>query len=215
MGAALLLLSGCGQLTPGTAAVVNGTRISNAEVKDLADAQCAAADQAAKSGQSQTMAVSRVKQQSLGLLMDTELSLQFAEAKGITPDKSLVNGFYGQLEQGIAGLPEQTRAELEDVFHRWAEGRAALVQAGSKATGQQASSSNLQQLLNAGLQARDGWLKNADISTDPRYAPSKEGYPGGGDSSVSRAGSDFAKGAGAQQPDPTWVSGLPASQKCG
>ncbi len=46
--AALLLLTGCDQLSPGTASVVNGTRITNDEVEAVADAQCVAADEAAQ-----------------------------------------------------------------------------------------------------------------------------------------------------------------------
>ncbi len=52
-------------------------------------------------------------------------------------------------------------------------------------------------------------------TTDPRYAPSKDGFPGGGDGSVSRASSGFAKGATATKADAKFVAGLPASQKCG
>jgi hypothetical protein len=213
---ALLLLSGCGELTPGTASVVNGTRITDDEVKDLADAQCTAADEAAKTGQSTTAAISRVKRQSLGLLMDIELSRQFAEAQDIEPQKSLVDGFYNQLEPGITPLPEEARTVLADVFHDWAEGRAILVQAGSESTGQEVSFTNVEQLLNAGLQEREPWLAKTEIETDPRYSPNENGFPGGDSGSVSRAGSDFAKGAGGDgEPDPEWVSGLPASQKCG
>jgi hypothetical protein len=212
---ALLVLSGCGEITPGTASVVNGTRITNDEVDDLARAQCVAADLAAKSGQSSSMAISRVKQQSLGLLLDTELSLQYAEDEGLEPQKSMSDGFYSQLEPGITPLPGKTRTEIEKVFGAWATGRAILVEAGSKATGEAASFTNIEKLMNAGLQARDVWLKKADIRTDPRYAPTEQGFPGGGESSVSRAGSDFAKGASATEPDPQWVSGLPANQRCG
>jgi hypothetical protein len=212
---ALLLLSGCGGLTPGTAAVVNGSKITNDEVNALAEAQCAAADVAAKSGNSTTMAVSKVKQQSLGLLMDTELSHQYADDEGIKFQKSISQGFYGQLEPGITPLPGKTRTVLTDVFESWAEGRAILVQAGSESTGQQPSFTNIEQLMNAGLQARDSWLKKAKIETDPRYGPTKEGFPGGENGSVSKAGSDFAKSAGAAKVDPKWVAGLPASQKCG
>ncbi len=214
--ASLVLLTGCGQLTPGTAAVVNGTRITHDQVTDLADAQCLAADQAAQtSGSSQSMAVSKLKQQSLGLLMDTRLSLQFGEDQDITAPPGLATAFYGQLEPSIKPLPEKARDVLVPVFRRWAEGRAVLVAAGGEATGQQPNQSNVDQLLQSGLEARDAWLKTADIETDPRYAPSPEGYPGGGDASVSRAGSDFAKGAVADQQEPEWISGLPAGQKCG
>lgn len=213
---ALVLLTGCSQLAPGTAAEVNGTRITDDEVSALADAQCLAARTAAKQGQQvTTLAESRLKQQSLGLLMDTELSLQYAADQKITPTPSLVTGFYQQLEPGIDPLPSSARTELSEVFHRWAEGRAALVEAGSKATGKATSFTNVNELLTAGLKARDSWLKGAKIQTDPRYGPAKNGFPGGSDSSVSRATSSFAKDATAAQSSPTFVSGLPASQKCG
>ena len=72
-----------------------------------------------------------------------------------------------------------------------------------------------EQLINAGLQVREQWLEDADVETDPRYGPDKDGFPGGGDGSVSKPTSDFAKGATAEQVDPAWLSGLPAGQKCG
>ncbi len=212
---ALLLLTGCGQLTPGTAAVVNGSRITHDEVTALADAQCLAADQVAEAGESQSIAISSIKRQSLGLLMDTELSLQFAREENIDVPRGLATAFYNQLEPSIKPLPAEARVVLEDVFRTYAQGRAALVQAGGQATGQQPSLENVQQLLEAGVGARDAWLEEAEIETDPRYAPSPEGYPGGGDASVSRADSEFAKGAASVEPDPKWVSGLPAGQKCG
>jgi SurA-like protein len=214
--AALLLLSGCGQLSPGTASVVNGTKITDSEVKDVADAQCVAADQAAKAGAGSTAtAMSRINQQALFLLIDAEISKQYAKDEGLKPSKGLADAFFSQFKTSLAALPEKPRTVLEDLFKNWAESRAVLVQAGSEAAGQAPSKDNLEQLLNAGLQARAKWMKDADIDTDPRYAPGKDGLPGGGDSSVSEAGSAFAKDAGAQKADPQWVSGLPANQKCG
>lgn len=212
---ALLLLTGCGAITPGTAAVVNGTRITNDQVNALAAAQCVAADRAARSGNSTATAISQVKQQSLGLLMDTELSLQYAADENIEAPRSLAQAFYSQLEPSITPLPSKERTVLTDVFTNWARGRAVLVTAGSQATSQAPSSDNIDQLISAGLQKRTSWLKSAKIETDPRYAPSERGFPGGGDGSVSRAGSDFAKSAGSSKPDPKFVAGLPASQKCG
>lgn len=212
---ALLLLTGCGQLSPGTASNLNGTRITNDEVNDLAAAQCVAADRAAKTGNSTTMSISSVKQQSLGLLMDTELSMQYAKDQGITPELSLSKGYYSQLEPGITPLPGKARTVLTNVFENWAKGRAILVQAGSRSTGETPSLTNLDKLINAGLQDRTSWMKKSKIETDARYAPTKDGYPGGGDGSVSRAVSDFAKGATATKANAKFVAGLPASQKCG
>jgi hypothetical protein len=185
-------------------------------VTDLADAQCVAAERAAESGnQSVPTAVSRVKQQALGLLIDTELSLQYGKEEGIKPSRVLYDGFYKQFDPIISTLPGKTQTVLTDVFQRWSKGRATLVQAGTKATGLEWTLQNTEQLVTAGLEDRAKWLEDSDITTDPRYAPTEQGFPGGGDGSVSRAGSDFAKGAAATESDPSWVSGLPADQKCG
>jgi hypothetical protein len=213
--AALLLLTGCDQLSPGTASMVNGTRITKDQVEAVADAQCVAADLAAKGGGSAATAMSRVHQQSLFLLIDAELSKQYAEAEGLKPSEGLADAFFSQFKNSLASLPKKPRTVLEDLFKDWADSRALLVQAGSDATGQQPSQDNLEQLLNAGLAARAKWMQTADVETDPRYAPGEDGLPGGGDSSVSQPGSDFAKDAGAEEADPQWVGGLPANQKCG
>ena len=213
--AALLLLTGCDKLTPGTASVVNGTKITDAEVQDVADAQCVAADEAAKAGGATATAMSRIHQQALYLLIDAEISKQYAEDEGLKPSQGLADAFFSEFETSLAALPEKPRTVLEDLFTDWAESRAVLVQAGSEATGQAPSKDNVEQMLNAGLQARAKWMQDADIDTDPRYAPGKDGLPGGGDSSVSEPGSDFAKDAGAQEADPEWVGKLPDSQKCG
>lgn len=211
---ALLVLTGCGQ-APGTASTVNGTRISDEEVNDLADAQCRLREDLTEGGAAPVIAASRVQQESLSLLIDTELSQQFGKSEGLSPDALLARAFLGQVEPFFERLPEQPREELTDVFGEWAEGQALLVQVGSEATGEEISLEKTEQLLNAGLQERDGWAEEVDIETDPRYAPDEQGRPGGGDGSVSRPGSDFAKSAGAEEADPEWVGTLPANQKCG
>ena len=213
--AALLLLTGCDQLSPGTASMVNGTRITKDEVESVADAQCVAADEAARGGGAGATAMSRVHQQSLFLLIDAEISKQYAEDEGLKPSKGLADAFFSEFESSLAELPEKPRTVLEDLFKDWADSRAVLVQAGSEASGQPPSQDNVEQLLNAGLQQRAACMQKAEIETDPRYAPGEDGLPGGGDSSVSQPGSDFAKDAGAEEADPEWVGGLPANQKCG
>ena len=215
MLAALLMLTGCDQLAPGTASVVNGAKITDAEVQDVADAQCVAADEAAKAGGGTATALSRIHQQSLYLLIDAEISKQYAEKEGLEASKGLVDAFFSEVKDSLAALPQKPRTVLEELFTDWAESRAVLVEAGSRATGQAPSEQNVEQLLNAGLQERAQWMKDAEINTDPRYAPGEDGLPGGGDISVSEPGSDFAKDAGAQEADPKWVATLPANQKCG
>lgn len=213
---ALLLLSGCGELTPGTASVVNGTKITNDQVNALSDAQCVLRGTLTKAGSAPATSAARVRQESLGLLMDAELSQQFGKSEKVTADKVLAAGFLGQVEPVFKPLPRNSREEFTSVFEEWSKGRAILVQIGAESTGTTPTLQNLDQLLNAGLQARDAFLKKSDIDTDPRYAPDKDGFPGGGgDGSVSKASSAFAKGGSAAELDAKWVTGLPASQKCG
>lgn len=212
--AVLALLTGCGELTPGTASVVNGHRITVTEVDDLVKAQCTGAEQATRQGQDATMALPQVRQRSLGLLIDSEVNRQFAEARHLTPDPRFANGFFAQFQSSIQSLPESARAELTKVFREWARGRAILVAAGSRATGQAADPSNYDQMMKIGFEERSKWLGGITIDTDPRYGPGKDGFPSG-NGSISRPVSDYAKKASASQADPSWLASLPASQKCG
>lgn len=215
LGAGGLLLTGCSGLTPGTAAVVDGTRITSASVDRLAEAQCGAIEQAAQQGQSQPVPLSRIKQQSLQLLLDIEVDEGFAEDEGIRPPRSLVSFIDRQLQTQVQNLKGSPGEVLGQTLERYAASRAAVVQAGAEATGQEASPDNLDQLVNAGLERRDAWLEKADVDTDPRYSPDADGTPGAGSGSVSAAASDFAKQGSAEQADPAYVASLPASQKCG
>jgi hypothetical protein len=215
MGTAVVL-GGCGSVPPGAASVINGTSISRSDVNELAAAQCAGITQASSSGQ-QTQATPRrqLTQQALTLLMDIELNLQYGEAEHISPRPAAAAATYSQVDPLIKRLPKKYQSFMSDTFHRWAEGRDVITQAGEAATGQQPTANNADQLLQAGYQKREPWLKKSDIHTDPRYGPSDVGWPGGSDPSVSKAVSSFARSAGKSQPDPAWVGDLPASQKCG
>ena len=212
-----LVLGGCGSVPPGAASVIDGTTITHHDVTELADAQCAVIEEAAKTGQQQAQEAARkqVVQQSLSLLMDIELSLKYGESEDVKPRPQQVAAAYSQVDPLIKGLPEKYQDFMSDTFHRWAEGRDVLTQVGQKATGQEDTPANSEALLNAGYQKREPWLKTVDIDTDPRYGPAGVGWPGGTDPSVSKAVSDFAKSADKQQPDPAFVSALPANQKCG
>jgi hypothetical protein len=217
LGAALTL-GGCGSLPPGAAAVVDGTTIKHSEVTDLAEAQCAGIKQAARTGQAQEQVTPRKQlvQQALSLLMDVELSLKYAESVDVSPRPRQVAATYAQIEPLIETLPEQHRDYTSEVFRHWAEARDVLTQIGMRATGQQDTPANSQNLINAGYERREPWLEKVEIHTDPRYGPAAGvAWPGGGDPSVSKAVSKYAKDADKDQPGQAFLSALPASQKCG
>ena len=212
---AALVLTGCGTLPPGAAAVVDGTKITNSDVQELADSQCAGAELSAKTSQAQTVTRKQLSQRSLRLLMDIELSLKYAKEEGLEPRADSSSAIYTQVEPLIKALPKKHQESTAATFHRWADATDVLIQAGEQATGKKETAQNQQDLLNAGYQRRESWRKKVDIEIDPRYGPSDDGWPGAGDGSVSEASSSFAKDADAEQPDPSWMSTLPASQKCG
>ncbi len=214
-GCAALVLSGCGTVPPGAAAVVDGTKITNSDVEELADSQCAGAELAADTPQPQTITRKQLNQRSLRLLMDIVLSLKYAEKEGLSPRPDSAAAIYAQVEQLVKALPKKHQESTAATFHRWADATDVLIQEGERATGQKETPQNQQDLLNAGYQKREAWRKKVEIEMDPRYGPSDEGWPGSGDGSVSKASSSFAKDANAEQPDATWIGTLPASQKCG
>lgn len=213
--AASLLLSGCGTLPPGAAAVVDGAKITRTQVTDLADAQCAGVAQAAKQGQTAAVSRKQLTQRALGLLIDVKLNLAYGKSLGLSPRPTETAKDFAQIDPLIQALPAQYRTNVAEVFHGWADGRDLIAQVGEKETGKTLSSTTSEEILNAGYQKRESWIKTIKIDTDPKYAPGKIGWPGEGDSSVSEPVSSFAKGATAQSPKATFVDALPSAQRCG
>ena len=213
----LLALSGCGDSRPpGAASVVNGHTITTQQVDDLAAAQCAGVEAAAKQGQGQAVPRKQLTQRALGLLIDIRLNLDYGASLGLHPRPGQVATDFAQVEPLINALPAKYRADLTSVFHDWARGRDMVEQVGEASTGTTATTANAEQVLNAGYAKRETWLKkDASINTNPVYAPGKIGWPGEGDSSVSKPVSSFAKSASKAQPSAAFVAGLPAGQRCG
>lgn len=212
---ALLVLTGCGEISPGTASVVNGTRITTEQVTALAESQCTGVAAAVKQQQTQAAARKRLEEGALSLLIDIQLNKDFAESLELEPRPDAVAAIYAQVDPLIQTLPEKQRPVTEGVFRRWSEARDLLTQVGERASGQRATPENAENLVNLAYQQRDQWLEKIEVVTDPRYAPNEKGFPGQGDGSVSRPTSDFAKAATATEPDQEWVNDLPAKQKCG
>lgn len=216
VAAALLLLAGCGgDVSPGTASVVNGTTITTSQVNELTDAQCAGVALAAKSQQAQAGSRKQIARGALSLLIDTQLNLDFAKTLGLDPNPTTEALIYSRVDPLIQALPKKDRAVTEQVFHRWAKARDLMTQVGAIATGQAVTADNEDTILNAGYAKRQSWLKDIKVETDPIYGPTKEGFPGAGDGSVSKASSSFAKSGAAATEAPAWVSELPANQRCG
>jgi uncharacterized lipoprotein YajG len=211
--AATLALSGCGAMHPGAAAVVDSTSISMAQVDALARGVCSASkNQTSTTG---PMPSRNARQVAVQILVDSELSRQFGEKRGITPNPSMVSAAEAQFAQSIDALPPGQRADFRQAVRESAEGQLTVVEAGRRsleAQGAQNISQN--QALAEGSRLRQQYERGIEVEVDPRYGAWTKGnlQPGGAELSVpvsaqARAG-DNAK------PPASWVTQLPASQKC-
>ncbi len=205
VGVALLLLSGCSGsgLPPGTASDVNGTRITTTRVSDVAAAQCDLRDVLTKKQLAPAITAAQVNRESLSLLMDTELTKQFGASEDIKPDPLLSEAFLGRVQPLFTDLPADSKALMTEVFTRLGghpldprRGRerrdraeAHVQQPGQAPRGRPAG-------------CAQKWLKKAEITTDPRYGPDKDGYPSRDSASVSKARSTFAVDSEKETPVP-------------
>lgn len=207
------VLTGCSGVNPHTVAVVDGSRISTQDVKDLAEARCAALDHA--QGKTDPVSRSQVNTQTVSFLLDTALNVQYGKSLHLTPRREIVDALMQQPEQIARLVPAGYRKVLLDDFHTWAEGRDLLIQAGEKASGQPFSPQNANNLALAGLAARKKWEKHVTVSIDPRYGVDSKGEPTNDNGSVSEAASTFAKTSAKSNQSRSFVESLPASQRCG
>ena len=210
---AALALSGCG-LHPGAAAVVGDTTITGAEVDDAAAALCSANITGAKAqGQPAPDLASRgARQAAVQLLVDTELSHQFGEDKGVDPARSQVSAALQQNRQTLDLLPESRKPAFEDLLRSYAEGQLMLIEIGRQSLADSAADDNA--ALSEGTKLRNKWAKSVDVEVDPRYGTYDQGTLTPASGSLSVPVSQRATAGANADPAASWVAGLPMSQKC-
>ena len=128
--------------------------------------------------------------------MDIELNLQYGESRGHhRRARRRSAATYAQVEPLIKALPAKYQRLHERHLPPLGRGpRHARPRSASRPPASSRRASNAEQLLNAGYQKREPWLKTVDIDTDPRYGPAGVGWPGGADPSVSKAGLALRQG---------------------
>ncbi len=114
--AAALLLSSCGQDTPGMAADVDGTTISDSKVDDFALVLCALGG---LPGQTDAGTPSKdARFRSLQILLGNQLALDVADVDNV--DQAAVNAAVQQLNGGRENVPENVRATFDQVVEEYA-----------------------------------------------------------------------------------------------
>lgn len=212
LAAGMALLAGCGT-HPGAAAVVGSDTISQEEVDDVAQAVCAANLATAKA-QNQPLprlATRGAREVALQMLLDAELSHQFAETKDVTANPQQVSQALASNEAGFALMPAQEREDLRNALRGFVEGQLMLMEIGRQSLGADTSQD---EAIAEGSRLRDQYVKELDVEVDPRYGSYQNGALTRGDEQLSVAQSTTARAGDKAQPDQGFVEALPASQKC-
>ncbi len=213
--AAAFALGACSD-HPGTAAVVGSDSISQSRLDDVATALCAAQGGAGQSGSGQDLSSRAARQGALDVMINSSLSKQYADSLGVEADQEQVSAAVTANKATIDALPSRERSAFTTTLTDYAEGQLALIEVGQQAL-RKAGTANptQQQALTEATRLRAEWAaKNADVSVDPRYGSYRKGALAAGSGSLSVPVSSGAKAGAKATPAPTWVSALPANQKC-
>lgn len=210
--AVVLGLAGCGT-HPGSAAVVGDVSIGQDQVDDAATALCAANISGARAqGQPAPELASRgARSAALQILIDTELSEQYARSEDISPSARAVSEIIAQNGRGIAQLPPSVRPAFRSLLTGFAESQQVLQQAAAQRVGGQVPA---EQLLAEGARLRQQWARGVTIDVDPRFGEWRRDALAAGSGSLSVPVSDSAVAGANPNPAADFVADLPASQKC-
>jgi hypothetical protein len=210
--AATMAVTGCG-VNPGAAAVVGPETITHDEVDDIALAVCSANLATARVSNQPlpTLASRGAREVALQILVETELSHQFGEERGVEATGQQVSQAVAQNESGLALLPPEQREDFRTVLREYASGQLVLAEIGRRSLGGNVSED---QAIAEGQRLRSEFVEDVEVEIDPRYGSFEDGRFTRGGSSLSVPVSDAARAGSQAQPGDAFVAALPASQQC-
>ena len=205
-----LLLSSCGALHPGAAAVVGDKTIPMSKVDQVAGDYCKAITKQLQ-GDSQVVPLNFFRGGVAGSLALRAVASQLAEKYGVQPE-SVYDHKVTDLQKATVNVPEEYREAVIEV-----ESTSAYVEGVQAAIGAQANPDlGYIESQKAGQAIFDDWLSQHPVTFDPSLGVAiKKGAITREDGSLSYAIGAQAKSGAAQNPDPQYSSSLPSSHRCG
>lgn len=211
--ATALLLSSCGGTAPGVAATVEGDRITDQKVDEFAQVLCSLGGLPETEGGTPTRAA---RFNSLQILVSNQLAAHVADVDDV--DQAGVQQIVQSLNQGRSLVPEDVRDTFDEVVQEFAVAEQAIVELGRKSLGSEGQggdpATDDEAARAEGNRLRSEFAAEADIEVDPRFGTVEDGVVKPADGSLSVPVSDLAVKGAAEEPDGTFVSQLPATQKC-
>jgi len=218
-GTAMLALTGCAP-TANVAARVGDATVTTAEVDFLSRMRCIGLDKTAEdpsqAGNAQMAATAQIRTGMVNTLVQSELNRQLAARDHLTYDKATLRSVLQQYATLVEQVPAEDRDEFSEVLEGIFRGQLEVYTlAQSQFASQGVVNPTQDQVDQAVAAIQDKFRKTVDIEVNPQYGADDTGVAGAVDPSLSLAVSSFAKSSVSATPDATWVSKLPADQRCG
>ena len=210
MVAAGVLLSSCGALHPGAAAVVGDTTITMSKVDQVAGDYCHAITKQLR-GDAQVVPLNFFRGGVAGSLALRAAAEQLAAEYGVQP-AAVYDHEITDLQKRTVNVPEEYRDAVIEV-----ESTSAYVEGVQAAVGAaQDPKLGYIESQKAGQSIFNDWLAQHEVTFDPSLGVSlKKGNITREDGSLSYAVGAAAKGGAAANPDHQYSSALPSSHRCG
>ena len=224
VAAAVLLLTACGSsigIHPGSAAVIGDRTLSMSKIDDTAKLYCQvyiASSQQSQQGQSGPVPMGLFRSFVAGSLAKRLLGQELADQYHVQPASGYQSQI-SQIQQAFASAPAGQRQAAIDVAGSDAYLQNVQVAVGQQLTGNEGQSdADIKAALQRGEVATQDWLKDHDTFIDPVFDVAVDGgrftrvqdqtsYP------LSALASAGAQATPA--PDSSYISALPAAQRCG
>ena len=215
LGAAGLVLSGCGSATPGVAISVGDEEISTGRVDSAASHMCTALSEQFES-EGTTVPMGFVRQGVVQLLALRAQAEQIADEYGVEPGSTYSNDV-SQRELTAAEMPADVRDDYVELTSANALAQDVLEQVGRiRLEEQGVSDPTLEQISQAGVDVFNVWPDANGVDIDPRYGlESRDGVLTPVDTNLSVAVSDTARSGLSEEPDAAYAQTLPMTHRCG
>jgi hypothetical protein len=205
-----LLLSSCGALHPGAAAVVGDKTISMSKVDQVSGDYCQAITKQLQ-GDSQIVPLNFFRGGVAGSLALRSVASQLAAQYGVQPE-SVYDHKITDLQKATVNVPEEYRDAVIEV-----ESTSAYVEGVQAAIGS-AEHPDLGYIeaQKAGQTIFNDWISQHDVTFDPSLGVAlQKGNIARVDGSLSYAVGAAAKGGASGNPDHAYASALPSTHRCG
>jgi hypothetical protein len=170
-----LTLAACGNIHPGSAAVVDGRSISMSTLDKTASAYCTLTADAARQQGVTTISNSQVRRQAVIGLVSIVVARKLAESEGVEVPRSAYELTASQREQLATQFPEADAEQLAQAIEESQEVSAIAVALAAKDTGERVTDDTESQLADIGQATIRKAFGSNDVSFAPRFGLDQAG----------------------------------------